>query len=426
MTSLPDRQRRAATWLVVGVVAALAVVATVLAIGLLSKAPPESGPTATSSSVASESSAPSAPPQPSASASVAAAPRLLQVTVDTLRMRAAASTSADVIRTFDLGEIVRVVSGPIEADGYAWYEVEDLDSRSGWAAMGGHAEPWLEAVPPNPATSELLLRYQRDCDASPRTLGASPVWPPDLSLTADGRVVMWNFSSPLVIRQLSPSGLAQFQNDVLDLPVLQESADYLLERLPNTPDPPGHGVCVNAFKLGEGTGQVVVTAVAWQGAEEGVYWVPSPERRVLDELAIHLGGAEAWLGPAAWSAPIARPYVSSSYLFWLTRQGTTPPPPEVDAPSVTGAAWPFDGPIEQFGEPVGQERCGYLDLAQAFETLRLMRARGVPTYPIGLDGPPELALDGFGSGAFATDAGWFSFWLTPRSPDNYPACTSDS
>jgi hypothetical protein len=93
---------------------------------------------------------------------------------------------------------------------------------------------------------------------------------------------------------------------------------------------------------------------------------------------------------------------------------------------MTGVAWPFDGSIEQFGESVGQERCGYLDLAQAFETLRLMRARGVPSNAFGVDAPSEQTLGGFGSGAFATDAGWFSFWLTPRSPDGYPACTGDS
>jgi hypothetical protein len=421
MTSLPARQRRAATWIVLGVVAALAVVATVLAINLLSNLPTGIDATATASSRASASQTPSAPPQPSASVSEAAGPRLMQVTVDALRMRAAANTSADVIRTFDLGEVVRVVSGPIEADGFAWYEVVDLDSRSGWSAMGDGGAPWLEPVPRDPATSELLLRYQRDCDVSPRTDGGGiPVWPPDLSLTADGRVV-WNWSSPLVIRQLSPSGLAQIQNDVLDLPVLQESADYLLERLPNTPDPLGHGVCISTFKLGEGTGQVVVTAVAWQGAEEGVYWVPSPERRVLDELAIHLSGAEVWLGAAAWSEPVARGYASGSYLFWLE------PPSNafeegVDAPLVTGAAWPFDGPIEQFGEPAGQARCGYLDLGQAFETLRLMRERGVPTQIVGTTSPRQLSLDSVGYGTFATRAGWFSFWLTPRSPDGYPNC----
>jgi len=418
MTSLPDRHWGRATWIVIGVVAVLAVVATLLAVGLLSNLPTGTGSTATASSRASESAAPSAPPQPSASASDPAGDLMMQVTVERLRMRTAASTSAEVIRTFDLGEVVRVVSGPIEASGYAWYEVEDLDSRDGWAAMGGGGEPWLEAVPSDLASSELLVRFERSCDAHPRMLDENP-WPPDLTLTADGRVVqLWSG----VVRQLSPSGLAEIKRNVLDHPALQQSAEYGLEPIPNSPDPPGHGACLSTFTLGEGTATIVVTAINWQGDEEGVYWVPSPERRALDELAGHLADVEAWLGPAAWSEPVARRYVSSSYLFWLTKQGTTTPP-DVDAPSMSGAAWPFDGPVEAFGEAVGQERCGYLDLAQAFETLRLMRAREVPTFPIGVDAPPELRLDNFGSGTFATDAGWFSFWFIPRGPDGYPACT---
>jgi hypothetical protein len=417
MTSLPDRHWGRAPWIVIGVVAVLAIVATVLAVGLLSNLPSEASPSATESSRASESAAPSAPPQPSASASDPAGARLMQVTVDRLRMRTAASTGADIVRTFDLGEVVRVVSGPIEADGYAWYEVEDLDSRSGWAAMGGGAKQWLEAVPPDPATSELLLRFRRDGGVNPRSFSDIPVWPPDLTLTADGRVLLgWTGT---LVRQLSPSGLAQMQRDVLDLPLLQQSADYDVEHLPDAPDVgPPHEVGFNTFTLGEGTARTVVTAVAWLGEEDGVYWVPSPERQILEDVAVHLLDVEAWLGPAAWSEPVAHRYVGSSYLFWLEPPSDTPA--SDDAPSVTGAAWPFEGPIEQFGDPVGQARCGYLDLGQAFEMLRLMRELGVRTYAFGDD--RQLSLDGVGAGSFVSGAGWTSFFLTPRSPDGYPSC----
>ncbi len=89
---------------------------------------------------------------------------------------------------------------------------------------------------------------------------------------------------------------------------------------------------------------------------------------------------------------------------------------------MTGAGWPFDGQIEQFGEPVGQDRCGSLDPVQAFEMLRLMREAEVPTNAAGVDPPRELSLSGFGVGQFAADTGWLSFWLTPRSPDGYPSC----
>ena len=394
-------------------------VAVGLAIGVFGEEP-----TADASQVPSASASPSASPSstpPAPSATPSADDLLLQVSVDGLRMRATANTSADIVRIVDRGEVVRVLSGPVDAAGYTWYEVLDLDSESGWVAMGDAADPWLEAVPPEPATSPLLLRFRRDGAVTPRSFSEIPVFPPDLTLTADGRVVLgWTNS---LVRQLSPSGLAQIRRDVLDLPLLQRTADYDVEHLPSAPDVgPPHEVGFNTFTLGEGTARVVVTAVAWLGEEDGVYWVPSAERRVLEELAIHLLNVESWLGAAAWSEPVARPYVSSSYLFWLGPPNDAPPPADAGAPSVTGVAWPFDGPIEQFGESLGQERCGYLDLGQAFETLRLMRELGVPTSVFAAPPPRQLSLDGVGVGSFATDARWYYFWLTPRSPDGYPSC----
>ncbi len=60
MTSLPDRQRRGATWIVTAVVAVLAVVATLLTIYLLTNLPSGASPSATESLVASATSGSSA------------------------------------------------------------------------------------------------------------------------------------------------------------------------------------------------------------------------------------------------------------------------------------------------------------------------------------------------------------------------------
>jgi hypothetical protein len=394
-----------------------------LAIGVFAERP-----TADASPIPSPSANPSAPPSSTppqeTRAPESADDHLVQVKVDGLRMRAMPDTNAEIVRILDYGEVVRVASGTLKTADFPWYEVFDLDSRSGWVAVGDTGDPWLELVPAEPTTSALLVRLERDCDVSLRGMVGIPVVPPNVTIAADGRVVLGSadLSWPGLVRQLSPSGLAQIQRDVLELPALQESANHSLERLPNSPEPPGHGLCANRFVLSEGTDRVEVTAVAWLDQEEGVYWVASPERRALDELAVHLLDIGAWLGPDAWSEPTSSPYVAGSYQFWLVPQGGLPPPADVDAPSVTGAGWPFDGPIDQFGELVGQDRCGSLDPVQAFEVLRLMREAEVPTNTAGVDPPRPLALAGFGSGQFATDTGWFGFWLTPRSPDGYPSC----
>jgi hypothetical protein len=76
MTSLPDGRRPAVTWIVIGMVAVLAVVATLLTINLLSRLPTGTGPTATESLVASATSGPSATPLflSSASSTASASP----------------------------------------------------------------------------------------------------------------------------------------------------------------------------------------------------------------------------------------------------------------------------------------------------------------------------------------------------------------
>src|SRR3990172_8817542 len=68
MTARPDRQRRATTWVVIGVGAVLAIVATVLGVNLLADLPTGTVPTATESLVASATSEPNGTPPSSASA----------------------------------------------------------------------------------------------------------------------------------------------------------------------------------------------------------------------------------------------------------------------------------------------------------------------------------------------------------------------
>ena len=51
-----------------------------------------------------------------------------------LRLRALASTDADVLATGKEGTVVTVTEGPVEADGYVWWKVRTPDGQEGWAA----------------------------------------------------------------------------------------------------------------------------------------------------------------------------------------------------------------------------------------------------------------------------------------------------
>ena len=53
------------------------------------------------------------------------------VNTDALNMRSDASASADVVSTLAEGTSASVVDGPVDADGYSWYQI-DVDGTTGW------------------------------------------------------------------------------------------------------------------------------------------------------------------------------------------------------------------------------------------------------------------------------------------------------
>lgn len=71
-----------------------------------------------------------------------------RVEADTLNVRAAAGLSADRVGVLRRGEVVAVVGGPKEADGYRWWQVRREDGLTGWAAEGTAEVTWLVPVPP--------------------------------------------------------------------------------------------------------------------------------------------------------------------------------------------------------------------------------------------------------------------------------------
>ena len=51
---------------------------------------------------------------------------------ETLNMRAGAGTSYDVVMELENTWLVHILGGPVEADGFIWWEVELQDGTRGW------------------------------------------------------------------------------------------------------------------------------------------------------------------------------------------------------------------------------------------------------------------------------------------------------
>src|SRR3990170_776254 len=138
MTSLPDRRRSAITWIVIGLAVALAMVATLLTISLLSKLPTGTGPTATSSGGASATSESSATQGASASASSTPDQHTAPAWVTTGSMiEARQGHTATLLRD---GKVL--VAGGRPSEGIVLASAELYDPSSGtWTATGNMVTP---------------------------------------------------------------------------------------------------------------------------------------------------------------------------------------------------------------------------------------------------------------------------------------------
>jgi hypothetical protein len=57
---------------------------------------------------------------------------------DNLRLRAEPSLSGEVIELLDIGDLITVLSGPVEKEGYLWWQVE---------VAGKPKEGWVVEIP---------------------------------------------------------------------------------------------------------------------------------------------------------------------------------------------------------------------------------------------------------------------------------------
>lgn len=388
--------------------------ACILVLGVLAacgQTPADSASTSLSASSAAEPS-----PEPSASGdaaptsgeapddSVVSEGDLLQVLADELTIRSEPGTASEAIGILDHGTVVRVLSGPADADGFTWYEVVDTIGQDGWAADGDATDAWLAPIAPI-GSAEPLLTFQYGCDV------VGPIAHPATMVLDDGRVIVAEHGSGAgwTIRRLSEAGMATVRNTILGNPYLQASAEYRPVPRPDAGDPPGHGACLWTFTISTDAEPIVVTSVSWFGdQEEADFYEPSPERKALDGIAQNLRVIDEVLDEDAWEAAAALPYVAPDYVLWLA---SVEPGPGPDFSIPIAGPLPV-GDIDEFGTPAGTGRCDVVSAEDAFEMARLLD-------PVD---DARRALHALTVSTYRTDTEWFTLAMVPRTPDGAPGC----
>lgn len=300
------------------------------------------------------------------------------------------------------------------------------DDASPSPTVAPSASPSQSATIPSPSASTtpsasattddgLVLRIE--------LAGGGPTYPtqylPWLTLMGDGTLI-WQPVPPetgdpsLVTRTLTEQGLADLRQEIFGSGLLGSDATHELEPRAGV-EPPGRGVGVYTFTADDGGGQAVVSSVQWLGDEdEATYYEPSPERQQLDALAQRLRDPESVLDPSAW-AGAAEPYEGTDYRLWLTPTRDVPPYDTADASEIP---WPFDGPLDEFGEPSGSQPpvtlCGAISRDEAAAIIDALAPLGYAQ--VGLDRATTGSLD------WAEGNGIVDFFILPLMPDAYPEC----
>jgi hypothetical protein len=298
---------------------------------------------------------------------------------------------------------VQIVSGPADADGFAWYEAVAIDGQRGWVAEGDGTDAWLSALPADDDEVP-ILSFEFGCDVT------GPFQGPSTLIFEDRRVVHhFSATNEWRVRTLSASGLADVRANVLGSPHLQASAEYVPVRRPDAGDPPGHGLCLFTFIIATDGAPIEVTSVSWFGdAEESEFYQPSPQRKTLDAIASNLMAIDSVLGEASWQPGGWLPWIPEEHLIGFG-PGEGPPPDEaaVVEPGSTGL-----GDLAAFGAPAGRGRCGAVTREQAFDFARALNEGGHE---------PAIRLNVSTSFAFTTGTDWTYGLFHPSVPGT-PSC----
>jgi hypothetical protein len=254
----PGRRSRATPWaLVIGIVL-LAVLATVLAVLLLTRGdggtasgsptptPPTGASPSATASVAPSASTSAGTPAPSAAGPTLPHDTIVATTVERLSVRSGPGLGAERLGSLGLGAQSFVVDGPTGADGYAWYLVSGLGLPPntgcsgpletdpfncpiwfGWVAAASEAgDPWLEIAghdtcPVSPLTASNLA-IGRTALQRLQCFGAGPItfrgWWPEIPDNAGlGGACVW---------QDEPAGWLLCQNINYNFILADESEDF--------------------------------------------------------------------------------------------------------------------------------------------------------------------------------------------------------
>lgn len=213
----------------------------------------------------------------------------------------------------------------------------------------------------SPAAGNLLLRLTSCDDVCGPVAGTT--------LLGDGRMIWQAADGRLVEGRLGASGLAAARAEIEGTPALATDGAWAATLRPGA-EPNAHGVGIHRFDVVWATGPVVVTS--WDPAslaDQPAAWDIPEEMRTLGALAAKLGNPVAWLGADAFDV-LPMPYVPARHLVVIDLYPDVGDAGDFVA-DVDDVDWPFGGPIEAAGEPIGPgedglpPRCLILDAERA-------------------------------------------------------------
>jgi hypothetical protein len=268
------------------------------------------------------------------------------------------------------------------------------------AALGGTRD----------TSSQLVLRFEQWVIG----VGAPYPWPPSLTVLDDGRVVTHGEDSDagnlnLVVRMLTPAGLARLHEEVRETGLFEASADYESWSLPDA-EPLGGSIA--QFTYGPAPDEVVVRSSIPGSAGESPFELSSEVER-LTELSARLLTLESWLPADAWIEPEQLPYLAGEFTIRIQ-----PAFVDLEPGAVT---WPLRGWIESFhGTWNPHMHCGVITFDEASAIVAELEAAGLRN----VGGRPISGLDRvtWTHLRVQEEPRVFELVIVPLTPDGVPAC----